>query len=773
MQQQLNMNDDRMNYIRNSLPELDMLLGSGSMIPFNNTDSGARKILAGTQKEHVIPIVDGEVAFIQTGTEQQFGEYSSSVIKANGDLTLIAKVPKFSSLPNHHYFAVFTNEEKKTIEIVERKSYKYISETYGYFLNNEYLDSLNTGDFIKKGTILQKSTSYDEYNNRKDTKNPLTAYMNLGQGIEDGIIVSRSFANSMKTPLFHAVPVVANGNDIPLNLLGTGDEYKVIPKIGEEVQDGILLALRKENKDNALFSQDWNRLKDIMMSDDKFTVNGTLVDADIYCNDPDGMRNNPYYQQITEYWDDSMFFARNFVEVVTSLSSVGYKESYDTEKMHSICKRKLGGTQFIRDKVFSNVAIDLMIVEMNTLSIGDKMSNRHGGKGVVVAIWDDEIMPMLETGERIDLIYNSSTCVNRLNAGQMFEVEINHRAQRILEFMRLGMLTDKECADMYTDFIAIGNEHVSNYIKNYLSLLDEDSLHQYINVLKSMRGIHQTLRAISDSFDIDKLAKIDEIFPWAARKYRVWTFLPDSNGNPRMVESLNPIICGTEAISRLKQYAEEKFSVTSLSATNIRRENTRSKANKMYKGIYTKTPIKFGDMEIGNVGNIGADIVIVMLMIYSLSPDSRIISGEQQLTGDPYNIDIKLDRESTNIKVEIINTKLKTIGLRLVFKKIPKKHKVGFSRLGFVVNNNLKPEPKYGFKVFDPNCNAQDTMLAYWNITHNPDGTPKRTTGFKRLGFTANDERAFKTSQIFKDIFRDYVETYPIGIGVKGENDER
>lgn len=770
--QQLNMNDDRMNYIRNNLPELDMLLGSGSMIPFNNTDSGARKILAGTQKEHVIPIEDGETAFIQTGTEQQYGEFSSSIIKAKSNLTLIAKVSKFSALPNHHYFAVFVNEDDKTIEMIERRSYKYISETYGFFLNNDYLDSLQIGDFIKKGTILQKSTSYDDYNNRKDTKNPLTAYMSLGQGIEDGIIVSRSFANSIRTPLFHAVPIIANGNDIPLNLLGKDDTYKSIPNIGEEVTDGILLALRKENKDNALFSQDWNRLKDIMMSDDKFTVSGTLVDADIHCNDPEGMRNNPYYQQFTEFWDDSLLFARNFCEVVAGLVSTGYKESYDVEKLHSICKRKIGGTQFIRDKVFSNLAVDLMIVEMNTLSVGDKMSNRHGGKGVVVAIWDDEIMPMLETGQRLELIYNSSTCVNRLNAGQMFEVEINHRAQRILEFMRLGILTDKECADMYTDFMSIGNEKVADYIKNYLGLLDENSLHQYIDIVKSGKGIHQTLRPISDSFDLDKLAKMDEVFPWAATKYRVWTFLPDSNGNPRMVESLNQIICGTEAVSRLKQYAEEKFSVTSLSATNIRRENTRSKANKMYKGIYTKTPIKFGDMEMGNVGNIGVDIVIAMLMIYSLSPDSRLISGEQQLTGDPYNIDIKLDRESTNIKVEIINTKLKTVGLRLVFKKIPKKRKIGFSRLGFVVDNEPKPELRYGFKVYDSNCNAQDTMIAYWNLTHNQDGTVKRMNGLKRIGFTAQDESAFRTSQIFKDIFKDYVTYPPTVIEVKGENDE-
>jgi hypothetical protein len=42
------------------------------------------------------------------------------------------------------------------------------------------------------------------------------------------------------------------------------------------------------------------------------------------------------------------------------------------------------------------------------------------------------------------------------------------------------------------------------------------------------------------------------------------------------------------------------------------------------------------------------------------------------LTGDPFAVNIELDKDSTNRNVEIVNAYLKTKGLRLQFKKIKK-----------------------------------------------------------------------------------------------------
>ena len=123
---------------------------------------------------------------------------------------------------------------------------------------------------------------------------------------------------------------------------------------------------------------------------------------------------------------------------------------------------------------------------------------------------------------------------------------------------------------------------------------------------------------------------------------------------------------------RLKQYAEEKFSVTSLSSTNIRNENSRNKSSNAYKALYSRTPIRFGEMESGDLNHLGASLVVQMLMLYSTSPQARRLT-EDMMTGDPFNIDVRLDDGSVNRNAEIMNVYLKEIGLRLKFIKRKKK----------------------------------------------------------------------------------------------------
>lgn len=116
----------------------------------------------------------------------------------------------------------------------------------------------------------------------------------------------------------------------------------------------------------------------------------------------------------------------------------------------------------------------------------------------------------------------------------------------------------------------------------------------------------------------------------------------------------------------MKQFAEEKFSATSLSSTNIRNENTKSRVKKDFRELYPNTPIRFGNMETNNMNHIGADAVIANMMIHSLSPQGRRLV-EQMYTGDPFEIDVKLNSNCKNRSAEIATTYLKTIGRRLKF----------------------------------------------------------------------------------------------------------
>ena len=180
-------------------------------------------------------------------------------------------------------------------------------------------------------------------------------------------------------------------------------------------------------------------------------------------------------------------------------------------------------------------------------------------------------------------------------------------------------------------------------------------------------AIHLSMRPISDTMTIDKLNDMYKAFPFV-KQNEIEVAIESSNGSTRYVKSRKPVVVGKQYIYRLKQFAEEKFSATSLSATNIRNENTKSKARKDFKELYPNTPIRFGNMETNNMNHIGADAVITNMMIHSLSPQGRRLV-EAMYTADPFNIDIKLDSNSRNRSAEIASTYLKTIGRRITFIK--------------------------------------------------------------------------------------------------------
>lgn len=662
---------DQIKKVEERIDYREQILSKGLMQPFNNTNSGSRKIMFGTHREHVLSLMNPEVPIIQTGYENEFGHKSSSFIIADSYYDVLAKIPKFANKPEDHYYLIVLNNMTNQMSVIERVGYNHITESYGYLFNNDFLDTLEVGSCIERGSVIRKSTSYDEYDNRMDGVNLLTAYISSDDTMEDGICISESARDKLVSPLIKRVSIIINDNDIPLNIYGDNNIYKTFPDVGEHIKDGILCALRREKKEESLFTQSYSRLQDIMMSDEKYTLDGKVIDINIYCNNPENLQGSYYNQQLKYYYDDYMRFCKEFTDAVNE--NLQYFDNsymdYDLQKLYYNCKDILNGKQFMKDRPFSNIIMDIIVLEENKINVGDKLSDRYGGKGVVSKILPDHLMPNVN-GNTVEIIFNKSTCVNRLNPGQLFETSCTHVGKRIIDFINTGTVDMAEAFLMIMDYIRYLNPEQAEAMEDYMEYMDDNCMEAFVNSVCNEDGIFMSLKPISDSLTLDKLDGLYKIFPWASQ-YTLEVPIVSSTGEVRYVPSRRPIIAGKKYIYRLKQYAEEKFSVTSLSATNIRNENTRSKVNKAYKGLFTKTPVRFGEMESTDMMHVGAENVIINLMIHSASPHARRLT-EQMLTGDPFNIDIKLDTDSRNRNVEILNAYFKTMGLRLVFEKVYK-----------------------------------------------------------------------------------------------------
>ena len=71
-----------------------------------------------------------------------------------------------------------------------------------------------------------------------------------------------------------------------------------------------------------------------------------------------------------------------------------------------------------------NHLVRVYIAQKRKISVGDKMSGRHGNKGVVSRIMRQEDMPFLPDGTPVDIVLNPLGVPSRMNIGQILETHL-------------------------------------------------------------------------------------------------------------------------------------------------------------------------------------------------------------------------------------------------------------------------------------------------------------------------------------------------------------
>lgn len=676
--------------------------GKDLLQPDTICNSGSRKLMHAVHRDHIFPLINGEKAIGETGYEIRYGDRSSSVTTADSDYIVVNRISKFSFSPNHHYFLILKDTKTNRLEVQERIMYRHITESYGYLFNNEFLDSLQVGSFIPEGQIVQKSVAFDEYNNRRDGLNTLVGYMNLDANLEDSILISDDYAWRARSPLLKYIEIPINENDIPLNIYGDDKVYKIFPDIGEDIEYSKLLILRKEKKEESLFAQARQRLRKQMMSDDPRLLDGKVIDVNIRCNNPANL-DGPYYGQLKMYYQEQQRFCSEIVTTVTPYVAQGFKLTYELQKLFANSKRQLNKDQYIKKKPFSNIILEIAVLEERMVEIGDKFSDRYGGKGVVSKIIPKELMPRIN-GRPLDMIKNASTMYNRENPGQTFEVSWSHISGEIVRYIAQGHVGVEEALKMVSTYLGSISPDLEKSMQEYVAEMSMEEKMFYLENIVDEGYIHYSAKPFSEATTIQKLEHVYQLFPWIEQN-KVEVPIRGSNGSIRFVEARRRMVIGMQYMFRLKQFAEEKFSATAMSATNLTNENTKTRASRNYRSYYSDTPIRFGNMESNDMNHMGSEPVVVNLMIHSVSPQARRLV-EQMYTGDPIAIDIKLDSDSSNRGAEKVNTFLKAIGKRLWFRKKKKIRRKGitFSPIRFF-DTNIKDRQGIYFmptKSFDP-----------------------------------------------------------------------
>ncbi|MCD6442294.1 DNA-directed RNA polymerase subunit beta [bacterium] len=352
-----------------------------SLIPFLEHDDGVRALMGSNMQRQAVPLIKPDAPLVGTGIEARVARDSGHLFEAPED----GKVVEVDSA---HIVLRYKSGRSQNYTLK-----KYDRSNFNTCFNQQPVVAV--GEKFKAGDILVEGPSM-ENGELALGHNILCAFMSWeGGNFEDAILLSsRLVQNDKFTSLHideHTIDVretkfgpEMTSRDIP-NVseakLKDLDEEGII-RIGAEVKSGDILVGKITPRGEA-----------------ELTAEEKLLKA-IFGEKAQDIRDSSLYLEHGEHG-----------------KVIGIK----------IFSREKG------DKLQPGVikSIQILVADLRKIQVGDKMSGRHGNKGVVSKIVPQEDMPYLKDGQVVDIILNPLGVVSRMNIGQILETHLGLAAKKL------------------------------------------------------------------------------------------------------------------------------------------------------------------------------------------------------------------------------------------------------------------------------------------------------------------------------------------------------
>lgn len=287
------------------------------------------------------------------------------------------------------------------------------------------------------------------------------------------------------------------------------------------------------------------------------------------------------------------------------------------------------------------------------------LDNNNQNKGVISYIEDDEDMYYYidDNGEKVyaDLVLNPLGVNNRINHGQLNEVELNFIADNISRKMRT-MSSYKEKTTYFFDFIKEVNKTQYAFMKKYFKNLSTNKeKRDFIDNLCEKIECYQP--PFWDNLGFDDFRRLYEKYDFI-KPYKVYY---------KGKEVQRPLIIAEMYMIKLRHDPSSKFSSRSTSYINMKNSPSKSLSFKKHEAPYSKTPIRLGEMELLILlMTKRSDILAKFNSHYSNNEDNRQHTSEQLITDNIFDIEelTSVNTENSNrIQLDVL---LKTLGTELV-----------------------------------------------------------------------------------------------------------
>ena len=351
-----------------------------AMIPFLENDDGKRALMGSNMQRQAVPLLRSESPYVGTGIE-----YKASI---DSGVNILAKHDGVVEYVTGDKIVV--RHDKGTDEF---KLIKYKRSNQGTCLNQTPI--VKKGEQVKVGDVLADGPSVQN-GELALGKNILVGFMNWeGYNYEDAILISEDLVKDDVLTSIHIEDYESEARDTKL---GPEEITREVPNVGEE-------ALKDLDENGIIRIGAKVRPGDILVG--KVTPKGE-----------------------TELTAEEKLLRAIFGEKAREVRDTSLRVPHGEEG--TIVDVKIY-TRDNCDELAPGVhkVVRIYIAQKRKISVGDKISGRHGNKGVISRILPREDMPYLEDGTPLQIVLNPLGIPSRMNLGQILETNLGYVAKML------------------------------------------------------------------------------------------------------------------------------------------------------------------------------------------------------------------------------------------------------------------------------------------------------------------------------------------------------
>lgn len=373
---------DRVDYI---LPSMESALSATSnLVPGKSTIKGQRVAMAGRMIGQALPVVDAEAPWVQNLIPGSDGKTFESHYGVSGGAIRAKTAGKVTAITPEFIEIEAQDGTKQTIETA-------VHMPYNRKTGLNQIAAVRIGDPVQPGDLLATSNYTDKSGTLALGRNARVAYIPFeGRNYEDAWVISQSFADKMTSDHLYQHAL--------------------------EVEDGVQFG---KNVHVSAFPGRYS--KSVL---DNFDTSGVIKPGTRV------HQGDPLILAVKE--------KAHSLNRVHSGHSRTYSDQTETWEHHE--------PGIVTDIAQTPKGIRVVVQSTMRMKSGDKISGRHGDKGLVAHIYPDDKMPRDSEGRPFELLVNPLGLLTRTNAGQIVETALGKIASKTGKAIALGDFDSTEDA---------------------------------------------------------------------------------------------------------------------------------------------------------------------------------------------------------------------------------------------------------------------------------------------------------------------------------------